>query len=151
VRTGALGFAGAAVARSTWVSTAYRASGPTPPSLRCPLCGATGTDDRPCLACCLVLREDCTRGIVSGVICSSLLAALVAPALCLGQPIFALPAIGVWLLGPFLWALPSRRRPGARALERAIGVVMGHAACALAVIMLVAAAAALLSTGLPFE
>jgi len=57
--------------------------------------------------------------------------------------------MGAWLLGPFVWAVLFRRRPGARARERAIGVAGGHAAWVVLVVVALAGSLAVAAGGLP--
>ncbi len=53
----------------------------------------------------------------------------------------ALSATCAWLLGPLVWAVAFRRRPGIRSRERAMGVVIGHAANVVVIAMIVGGAA----------
>jgi hypothetical protein len=46
-----------------------------------------------------------------------------------------------WLLGPLVWAVAFRRRPGIRSRERAMGVVLGHAAGVVVIAMILVGAA----------
>jgi hypothetical protein len=46
-----------------------------------------------------------------------------------------------WLLGPLVWAVVFRRRPGLRSRERAMGVVIGHATNVMLMAMILGGAA----------
>jgi hypothetical protein len=69
-----------------------------------------------------------------GLRLSPLLATGIVPALAARGGATALWATGAWVLGPFVWVLFFRRKPGARSRERAVGIALVHMVCVLTVL-----------------
>lgn len=126
----------------------YRQQAPPPRMPACPVCGGEPLATDGCPECARGRRVARRNGILLAILLSPIFALFLSPALYPGEVAIALPAIAVWLFGPFVWPLAARKaRPRSRAFAMGIGI--GHALWIGLIVLVVGGGLAIVAVGMP--